>query len=399
MTTRAQALELFRREFSDEPDVVVRAPGRVNLIGEHTDYNDGFVLPLAIEQATWIAARRRDDSLAVVASEGYGRAEWRLPVSDRSTAGWEAYVRAMDWALEANEVPVAGWEGAIVSDVPIGAGLSSSASLHVAVGTAKRAFGASLTPLEVAFTARRAENDYLGVPTGIMDQLISAQAVEGHALLIDCRDLSTVPVPIPSGTRVVILDTSTRRDLAESRYADRRASCERAAAALGVSSLRDATLDDLDSALLAGARLDPALLDTGGADTGRLDTVDANRARHVIAENDRTLRAAEALQAGDVRTCGQLMNASHVSMRDLFEISSPALDAIVEAAQNAPGCLGARMTGGGFAGCAVALVEEQPLDDFSQTVSASYQTSAGLTATVYPASAATGASYEYLERR
>ena len=377
LTGRDRAVQLFSAEFGGTPDIVVRAPGRVNLIGEHTDYNDGFVLPIALDHATWIAARRRADNRMVVSSDGYGTSEVALPVNDLSTSGWVAHVRAMAWALGGIGAEGPGWDGAISSDVPIGAGLSSSAALHVAIGTVFNALGSSIEPVDIARAAQRAENEYLGVPTGIMDQLVSATAEERHALLIDCRDLSRRPIALDPGAVVVVLDTSTRRELVDSRYGERRASCERTAVALGAVALRDVTIADLDRA--AG-----------------LDPVDGRRARHVIEENGRTLAAAKALEAGDHQAFGALMNASHLSMRDLFEISAPALDTIVEIAQTLPGCFGARMTGGGFAGCAVALVAADQVREFAATVVPRYRSASGLEATLYTVTAAAGASYAVL---
>jgi galactokinase len=237
-----------------------------------------------------------------------------------------------------------GWEGTVSSRVPVGAGLSSSAALELA---AARTFAATSNlkwdPVETAMLARKAEADWVGVQCGVMDQLVSAAGRKGHALLIDCRTLRIEPVPLPAGTAVVILDTGTRRQLADSGYNERRAQCEEAARELGVKALRDAE-----------GRID------------RLGGVLQHRARHVVSENERTLQAAEAMRSGDAEKLGKLMNASHASLRDDYEVSTPALDAIVEIAQARPGCLGARMTGAGFGGCAVALVREDAAPDFGK---------------------------------
>jgi galactokinase len=242
----------------------------------------------------------------------------------------------------------AGWDGVMASDIPGGASLSSSAALEVASGLAYTvAAGASIEPQQLAKVGQRVENEVLGLPSGILDQLASAAAVDGAASLIDCRDLSTQAVPLPDGVDIVIMDTGTRRELVDSEYAARQADCQAAAKALGVAALRDATLDQL---------------------AALTDDILVRRARHVIAENQRTLDAAQAMRDGDVTELGLLMNASHASLRDDYEVSGPALDRIVEVAQHAPGCLGARMTGGGFAGAAVALVESADTASFIATV-------------------------------
>ncbi|MBT8200779.1 MAG: galactokinase [Acidimicrobiia bacterium] len=369
---RDRAVEQFRKAFDRSPHVLVRAPGRVNLIGEHTDYNGGFVLPMALDQATFIATEPRDDHRIRVVSEDHRPVGFSTRDSS-AEKGWGNYAKGMVVRLEDAGLETTGFNAAIATDIPIGAGLSSSAALEVGIGLA---IAADVDRVELAHHAQWVENEWMGMPSGIMDQLIIATATAGHAKLIDCRSLDSTDHQIPEDVAVVVLDTTTRRSLMGSEYAERRASCERVAHALGVQLLRDATLADINDAAL--------------------DVVDRARARHVIEENDRTVLAARALASREPIQVGQLMKESHTSMRNLFDISSPALNAIVEAADSAPGCYGARMTGGGFAGCAVALVDRSSLDDFIDETTTSYRISTGLSPTIYPSYAAGAAAIEAL---
>ena len=339
------------------PAFVARAPGRVNLIGEHTDYNGGFVLPMAIPADTAIAVTPTPDLHTIaVWSEGFGSIEIdgvdRAPIDP---GHWAAHVGGVVQLAAEAGLTVSGWRATIATDVPIGASLSSSAALEVAATMGLLQLNdTSWTPLEVAQLCQRVENDVLGLPSGIMDQLVSAAATVGHACLIDCRSLEVRPVAMPAGTAIAIMDTGTRRKLTESAFAERRATCVRACELLGIDSLRDAELDDLD-------RLD------------RPETsLEHRRARHVVTENQRTLDAAAAMAARDQITLGRLMNDSHRSLHDDYEVTGPALNRIVDAARSAPGCLGARMTGGGFAGCAVALVDAAATADFEAATLADY---------------------------
>ncbi len=355
-----RAAAIHRRRWG-EPGRAARAPGRVNLIGEHTDYNDGWTLPMALPVDTVVVASDDGDPVrgaVVIESEGFGTATIDPSTAARAdgadpNSAWAIHVRGVVELLGSTGVPAGGWRAAIATDIPTGASLSSSAALEVALITMllDRA-GTSWSPVEIARLGQRVENEAVGLPSGIMDQLISAGAVAGHASLMDCRSLELTPKRMPASVVVAILDTGTRRVLADAAYADRRASCERAAAAMGVTSLRDAN----------GNRLDAIG-----------DETDRRRARHVLTENARTLVAADALERGDIARCGELMSASHASLRDDFEVSAPALDRIVDVARSAPGCVGARMTGGGFAGCAVALVEADRADAFTDVVSAGYR--------------------------
>jgi galactokinase len=366
----------FSDRFGGPPAIVVRAPGRVNLIGEHTDYNDGFVLPLAIDRAVWIALRpRADRAVHVWSSEFPEGAQFVLDRLERGAGRWSEYVKGTAWALErGGGHRLSGWEGVIGSDVPIGAGLSSSAALELA---AARAFAATSQipwdPAAMARLAQRAENEWVGVNCGIMDQMISAVGREGHAVLIDCRTLDTTAVPLPASVVVVILDTATRRGLVDSAYNERRRQCEAAAAFFGVAALRDVTPDLLD------------------ARAGGLDGATARRARHVVTENARTLAAADALCRGDAAAVGALMSESHRSLREDFEVSSAALDTMVEIAQAQRGCRGARMTGAGFGGCAVALVDRDASPAFVERVAAEYERRTRLVPRLYVTEAGAGA--------
>jgi galactokinase len=349
------AVERARRAFVDrfgyEPSMVVSAPGRVNLIGEHTDYQDGFVLPMALRERTAIALEPVDDVMCEVHAEVFGSATFSLADPPAGTVDWARYVHAMGALLPDRGVGVAPWRGTIATDVPIGASLSSSAALEVAAGRAFAAAAgldpAALDPLDLALTGRRVENEVFGLGSGIMDQLVSAIDRPGSAVLIDCRSLDWRPVPLPDDVAVLVLDTGTRRTLVDSAYEERRADCERAASLLDVATLRDASPDSWMN-----------------IDDERL----RRRARHVIGENGRVIGAVDALAVGDAARLGTLMDASHVSLRNDFEVSSPALDAMVDLVRSLPGCLGARMTGGGFAGCCVALVDRGSAEVVAQQV-------------------------------
>jgi galactokinase len=375
MEASGRAVRLFREQFGDEPQALLRAPGRVNLIGEHTDYNEGFVLPAAIDRDLCIAIRARSDPLVDVRSEGREARTVALDRFEHRAGGWGAYVQGVAWALTETGHRLAGWDGAIASDIPVGAGLSSSAAIELATA---RAFEVTSEfgwePTEIARLCQRAENVWVGLASGLMDQLACVRGRRGHALLLDCRSLDSEWVPIPDRTAVVILDTGTRRELETSAYNERRRECEAAARALGVGSLRDVS--------------EPELRSRSAALPERLE----RRARHVVTENARTLAAAEAMRAGDAGSVGRLMNESHLSLRDDFEVSSEALDAIVDAARTAPGCFGARLTGGGFAGCAVALVEGSVTPEFERAVASAYARSTGRTCETYVCRASDGAS-------
>ena len=359
------------------PELVSRAPGRVNLIGEHTDYNEGFVLPMAIPLDTAVAASRSPEGVdSEVVSEGFGRAVLGSRQTRIDPSDWAAHIRGVSRSLAERGIRPAQWRASIATDIPVRAGLSSSAALEVAMcQVLLRLAGAEWSAVEIARLGQHVENEILGLPSGIMDQLISASAVGGRAMMIDCRSLQSELFSVPRGSTVAIMDTNTRRRLVGSAYADRRESCDRVAAALGVQALRDADLSDLD-------RLPGAL------------ATERRRARHVITENRRTLDAALAMAHGDAETLGALMSQSHISLRDDFEVSGPALDQIVAIARTSPGCLGARMTGGGFAGYAVALVRTDEAEQFCTVVEQRYRGAGGIDAAVWLCQPASGGSVQ-----
>jgi galactokinase len=376
-----QVVSEFGSRFGGKPDILVRAPGRVNLIGEHTDYNDGFVLPMAIDRAIWIALRPREDNMVVLYSIDFDtRASFDLASFKNDGNAWAEYVKGIAKVLQDEGHGLRGWEGVVVGDVPLGAGLSSSAALEMAT---LRAFCAisdlAWDATRMALLGQKAENTWVGVNCGIMDQLISAAGVEGCALLIDCRSLALEPVPLPDGVVVVILDTTTRRGLVDSAYNERRRQCQTAAEIFGVTALRDVDTPTLEE---RAHMLEPTTL---------------KRARHVISENERTLRAAEAMKAGDAALLGRLMDASHASLRDDFEVSSEALELMVAIARRQEGNLGARLTGAGFGGCAVALVEGAAADNFARRVAESYFHESGREPRVYISEAKAGATLESVD--
>jgi galactokinase len=341
---RDRATGLFAEQHGEQPRGSWHAPGRVNLIGEHTDYNDGFVLPFAIGAGvTAVAARRPDGVLALASAQAPGEEiEVALDqLAPGSVTGWAAYPAGMAWALRAAGYPVTGTSLAFDADLPLGAGLSSSAALECAAGLALTDLHGIVLPRpQLAALAHRAENDFVGAPTGIMDQSAVLLGQAGHALLLDCRSGIGTAVPLdpgPSGMTLLVIDTGVRHEHASGEYAARRQACEDAAQALGVRSLRDIT----DSSELAG--LDPML---------------ARRARHVVTENSRVLATAGLLRAGQLARVGPLLTASHASLRDDFEVSWPEADTAVQTAIEV-GAYGARMTGGGFGGAVLALVRSE----------------------------------------
>jgi galactokinase len=353
----------FAARFGDAPDLVVRAPGRVNLIGEHTDYNDGFVLPCAIGPATMVAVSKRNDNNVEVIAADFGDAgdqfSLELPLERNVEQPWADYVRGMISALQNEGCALSGAKIAIAGSLPKGAGLSSSASLEVALGKAMSALaGIDIDNTRLAQIAQRAECDFVGTQCGIMDQLISAQGKAGHVLLIDCRNLGLTDVPVPDDVAIMIVHSGVTRGLVDGHYNARRRQCEAAAAAMGVPALRDADLE-----LLAAASL---------------DAVTKMRARHVITENQRTLDAADALAKSDLATLGMLMAQSHASMRDDFEITVPPVDALVVMLQKAIGTQGGgRMTGGGFGGACVAVMPSAMVADVQAAIAAEYRTPEG----------------------
>ena len=368
----------FTAHFSHSPTHLFRAPGRVNLIGEHTDYNDGFVLPIAIDRAMLIAARERNDHLVrMVALDLHeAQAEFSLdaPIERVEKNKWSNYVRGIAWAMQERGLSLGGVDLMMHGDVPIGSGLSSSAALGVCAAITFNFFNRlGLDGVTIARLGQKSENDFVGAKTGIMDEFISALAQKDSALLIDCRDLSYQNVPLPRGVTFVVCDTSKRRGLVDSEYNTRRAECEQAAKFFGVKALRDVSIEEFNR------------------HEKDLPPMVAKRARHIITENARVLRAVDAAKRNDIATFGKLMDASHASMRDDFQISCAELDTMVEIARRQPGCLGARLTGAGFGGCTVNLVEDQWVDAFVANVAREYQVQTGLTPQVYACRAVAGA--------
>lgn len=374
--TATRVAEGFRQAFGARPAWIVRAPGRVNLIGEHTDYNEGFVLPMAIDRAVFLAVRPRADQHVRLCSIDYRQTvEFDLDGLERAGPAWGEYAKAVAWALLEAGHTLRGWEGAMLGEVPVGAGLSSSAAVELAVARAfATASGLAWDPPTMARLAQRAENERIGVGCGIMDQLTSACGLAQHALRIDCRTLEIEPVAMPESASVLVLDTGTRRGLVDSAYNQRRQECRRGAEAFGLSSLRDLT----EEVFVAGE--------------GRLGPLLARRVRHVLSENARTLQAMQALRAGDCKGMGCLMAESHASLRDDYEVSSPALDAMVEIASAQPGVWGARMTGAGFGGCAVALVERETAAENGRAIAVRYRERMQVQPVIYVCRAAQGAS-------
>jgi len=380
----ARVASVFESTFGEPAPLMVQAPGRVNLIGEHTDYNDGLVLPCAIDYRTVIAARLRDDKVVHVVAADYDNAadEFRLdaPIERLDQPMWANYVRGMVQDLLAyadkQGFPMQGMDMVIAGDVPQGAGLSSSASLMVAIGTLFAALPGfdKLTPIDIALAAQRAENEFVGTKCGNMDQISSACGKQDHALMIDCRSLEVKPVPIPEGAAIMIFHSHVERGLVDSEYNTRREQCEAAARHFGVPALRDIDMTVLEQ---RGAELDPMTL---------------RRARHVVTENDRVLAASEALAAGDLARMGELMAASHASMRDDFEITVPLIDQLVDIVKGAIGNRGGvRMTGGGFGGCVVALVPQDLVEAAETAVERDYRGPKGQLSTIYVCRAAAGA--------
>jgi galactokinase len=344
----------FAERFGRAPEGVWAAPGRINLIGDHTDYNEGFVLPLAIDRRVTLAAGRRAGGRLRVLSLQAGEAEVALAdVRPGVPAGWAAYVAGAVWAVAGPGA--GGLDVALTSDVPVGSGLSSSAALGCATALAVRDLhGGPDDPTALALAARRAENEIAGVPCGVMDQMASLACREGHALLLDTRSLAAEHIPLAlDGLALLVVDTRAGRELAGGAYAERRRACEAAAEILGVPALRDATEGDVDAA------------------AGRLGRVRHRRARHVVRENARVLAVADRLRAGRTAEIGAALTASHASLRDDYDASSPALDAAVEAALDA-GALGARMTGAGFGGCAIALGPADAAEHVDDAVRAAF---------------------------
>jgi galactokinase len=378
----------YEKRFGVKPAHIARAPGRVNLLGEHVDYNDGMVMPAAINLATWIAfSPSETDTTSLVAldlekeetvftSESI---QSKTDTEGKPLSDWAKYPAGMSWALQKKGLAVLGMNAVFSSDVPRGASLSSSASVEMTFGTAWKALGGwYIPPIQLALIGQQAENKYVGMNCGIMDQFSSACGEKDRLLLLDCRSLEYRTLPLPENVAIVIADTSVRRTLVTSAYNKRRESCEEAVRLLQqklpeIKSLRDVSVEEFNKY------------------SGILPQETRMRAQHVVDEIERTSRAIPLLEAGDIEAFGKLMNECHASLRDLFEVSGPELDLMARLAQPLPGCYGARQTGGGFAGCTVNLVDNESTEEFSKSLSAMYESQTGLHPQVYVCQASKGA--------
>ena len=372
----------FQTHYGRAPRWIVAAPGRVNVIGEHTDYNDGFVLPMAIERYAIMAADNSATTGKISIYDAAFKENATIDISAPVTKGspkWSNYIRGVLCGFKNRGVTIPALDVAFMSTVPLGGGLSSSAALEVCTATLiEAATGKNIDPIEKALLAQKAEHDFAGVPCGIMDQFISALGREGHLLLLDCRTRKTelVPMSDPS-VALLVINTNVKHELSGGEYAERRAQCEEAANNLGVKSLRDVTPDQLEKG------------------KGKLSEVVYRRARHVIGEIERTVHAAEGIRASSWPSVGNLMYASHASLRDDYEVSCKELDDIVEIAEDIGykgGVYGCRMTGGGFGGCCVALVKADCVDAITKKIAADYKIKTGIEAAIFASRPAAGAT-------
>jgi galactokinase len=381
MVEARELREKFRSLYGEGGAKVYRAPGRVNLIGEHTDYNLGFVMPAAIDFYTWVVAAPRDDRRLAIHSENFAETvEFDLDESQPGARGhWSDYPRGVGVVLRQAGYSLRGANLLVRGEVPIGSGLSSSAAIEVATGYALLdGSGISIDRMELAKLCQRAENEFVRMRCGLMDQFISCFGERGQALLLDCRSLEYSRLPLPSDIRLVIANTMVKHELASSEYNARRAECEEGVRLLAqsfshVKSLRDATLDELEQK------------------RGDLPPVIYKRCHHVISENERVVEAKGVLERGDLAAFGRLMAGSHKSLRDDYEVSCAELDIMVELANAIEGVYGARMTGGGFGGCTINLVRADAVASFQERVAAGYQQSTGIRPEIYICSAAQGA--------
>jgi galactokinase len=372
-------IEIFEKKFPGEGKVrVIRAPGRVNLIGEHTDYNDGFVLPMAIEPEVRIVCRAREDGKVRVASTAFPEKAGEFSILEKITRGesWTNYFRGVAAELMEAGIPLSGMDALVTNTLPVGGGLSSSAAIEVGTALAFLTLaGETMDAARLALLCQKAEHEYARVPCGIMDQMIVASARAGHATLYDCRSGEKKFITLdPAEVRVVIVNSMVRHELSGGEYAQRRKQCEEAVkyfakASANVRALRDVGMAEIESA------------------KGKLEEMVWRRAKHVVSENERTVEAGKALSEGQYARAGELMHQSHVSLRDDYEVSCAELDFLVEEAIKIKGVYGARMTGGGFGGCIVALVRPRNVESFSHELTAAYQQKYSLQPAIYPTTA------------
>lgn len=390
---KEKARNAFRRRFGHEPALVARAPGRVNLLGEHVDYNEGWVLPVAIDRAAYVAASPRTDELATIVAADLDtettidtRAlEAKADASGRALEPWALYPAGVAAALRDRGLTVSGINALLHSDVPRGAGLSSSAAIEIAFASAWAHLGGwRLPPEEIATACRAAENDYVGVACGIMDQLASACGRQGHALLVDCRTLQRRPIALPADVAIVIADTGVRRELAAGALNDRRDECAEALRRLRAAMPEAYALRDVSAAQLE-------------LHSNRLTAKLYRRARHVIDECARVRRGAGLLAVGKIEAFGALVDESHASLRDLYEASCPELDAMAAAARRCDGCIGARLTGAGFGGCLLALVRTDLTPAFARKLGREYQRATGREARIEICHAVDGATVDVMD--
>ena len=378
----AQVAAEFQKKYGRPPRWIAGAPGRVNVIGEHTDYNDGFVLPMAIERYAVMAADSSSSSSSSSFYDAHFKETAAIDISTPVTKGqpkWSNYVRGVIAGFQNRGVTIPALDVAFMSTVPLGGGLSSSAALEVCTATLLEAVTQKkLDPVEKALLCQKAEHEFAGMPCGIMDQFISVMGRENQLLLLDCRSRQTELVPMKDASvAILIINTNVKHELTGSEYPTRRKQCEAAAKALGVPSLRSATAVTLGS---AKAGMDPVVF---------------RRARHVIGEIERTINAAAGIRASNWTTVGQLMYASHYSLREDYEVSCPELDAVVEIAEgigSKGGVWGCRMTGGGFGGCCVALVKTDAVETISKKIAADYKTKTGIEPAIFVSRPAAGAA-------
>lgn len=373
------AFNAFKKHYGYHPQYLIQAPGRVNLIGEHTDYNDGFVLPCAIDYSTIIAsAKRSDQQINIYANNFQEEDHFSLSSSlpKNNTQLWANYIRGVIVYLKEVNPNFQGCDLLVNGNIPLGSGLSSSAALEVSIATTfKTLYNLPIPPKEIALLCQKAENKFVGCNCGIMDQFISTLGEKDHALLIDCRNLTTQSIPIPPDISIVIINSNVQHGLVDSEYNLRRQQCEAASKILNISKLRDATLEQLE------------------AHKSKMSEIIYRRARHIITENNRTLAAAKALSRNDLKSMAQLMHESHQSMKNDFEITVPPIDYLVNLIQQeSHNQIGVRMTGGGFGGCVVALVPNEQVNMIQKLVSTHYFAKTGLHESFYICHASQGAN-------
>jgi galactokinase len=386
----AQLAAEFSSRFGAPPALLARAPGRVNLLGEHIDYNAGPVLPAAIDREVWLAVAPNQQGIVRLAARDLGKQasfqpdtlSEKVDAQGKKLPGWVLYPAGVAWSLQSAGLSVLGMDALYTSNVPIGSGLSSSAAVEVAFASAWQALGGwKVEPMTLAQLCQRAENQYIGIQSGLMDQFASVHGVAGHALYFDTRDLSWKALPLPANTALVVADSGIRRSLSNSAYNERQAACVRAVELLQQYLPNIQTLRDVEPAEFA-------------AYSAFLPEEVRKRAEHVVKEIARVGTAVTALRRGERRAFGALMFAGHASLRDLYEVSLPELDALVEIARQLPGCFGARLTGAGFGGCTINLVEESQAPEFIQGLQAAYAEKTGKQAQVYLCRASAGASVQ-----